>query len=254
VQYLCVIDGIHHTIYDTFYFLVRLHDAYFKLPLVGLGKSMSYPKLLLRLRIIELTCQYLELVASYSIACGETGLLFPQRVLSVDSGEIKKFWAHVENISDDVIRTIFNPNHALTAPEILDIKERYGRIAAFRSRYWSLYNAIKHGMRVYLGPVELAPKAEARQPGEWYMPIHWVNVSQAKRNRIKSMVKKWDGKEREMSIQKQNTLVDLFPVDDLSEYKIVVDDCCHIINRVIENNTPPWLRSETQQILREEMP
>ena len=67
-------------------------------------------------------------------------------------------------------------------------------------------------------------------------------------------MKKWDGKEIEMSIQKQKTLVELFPVDDLSEYKTVVDDCCHIINRVIENHTPPWLRSETQQTLREEMP
>ena len=69
-----------------------------------------------------------------------------------------------------------------------------------------------------------------------------------KRSRIKSIGKTWNGKEIEILVQKQKTLVDLFPVDDLSEYKITMDDCYHIINRILDNNSPPWLRAETQQI------
>lgn len=238
VQYLLVVDSIHRVVHDTFYLLAGLHDAYFKLPLVGIGKPTSYPKLLLRLRIIELACQYLELVASYSIACRETGLLYPQMVLSVDTLEIKDFWDHVAHLADDDIRMIFNPNHALTGAEIADIRQRYDRIIAFRSRYWSLYNAIKHGMRVY--PLEIEAKPELQQPGALYASLQWVHVIQDKKKRIQSKAKQWDGTEVQVSIQKQQIRDDLFPVDDLSEYKTIVDDCRLIINRIIQNNAPPW--------------
>jgi hypothetical protein len=159
-------------------------------------------------------------------------------VLSVDTSEIKDFWDHVAHLADDDIRMIFNPNHALTGAEIADIRQRYDRIIAFRSRYWSLYNAIKHGMRVY--PLEIEAKPESQQPGALYASLQWVHVIQDKKKRIQSKAKQWDGTEVQLSIQKQQIRDDLFPVDDLSEYKTIVDDCRLIINRIIQNNAPPW--------------
>ena len=236
VQYLMVLDHLNRTPFDTFRLLVDLHNAYSLINEVP-SKLKSYYRLLLRLRITEVMCEYIELLGDYSVACKETGLLYPQRVLSIGPNEVARFYESSGNLTDDAIKLIFNPKNNLTPDELLDIRNKYARIFKFRSEIWSLYNAIKHGMRVY--PLELAPKEKANgDVRNWYLSLQWVHVDQGRDAITQEQAHTWDGKEISLPIKKQEIRNDLFPSDDLKSYRSIMDDCHSLIEKILTRHAP----------------
>lgn len=235
LQYLLIIDGVHRRVYDTFRFLEGLHDRFPQLFPASPSESQSYHRLLLHYQIIELVCQYIELLGSYSVACGETGLLYPHRILSIGTGEAVRFYDRVASLTDDHIRRIFNPRRCLTDAEVQDIRDRYTRIANFYAQNRSLYNAIKHGSRVY--PMGIEPTATATdEMGPSYIAFQWVHVHQGRRRQYQVAAHTWDGIAVNLSIRDQEIRTELFPADDLSAYRAIINDCHFIIERILANN------------------
>lgn len=228
VQYLWAHLGTHRITYDTFNFIADLHAR---------QKLNSYTKLLLRLQLLELLCKYIELAGAYSFACRETGLLYPHRVLSIKSNQVASFYEKADKLTNSDILTIFNPKHPLEPTEIQDVKDRYKRIANFIRGSRSLYNALKHNVRVY--PLELETKSTPDRPAALYHALNWVHVYQGEDNRECIVAHKWDGTDVALSIQHQKPEVDVIPVDDLTEYRTTMEDCHFIISKIGVNNTPP---------------
>lgn len=237
LQYLVIIDNVHRRIYDTFRFLDGLHARFPQIFPGGSGETVRYHRLLIRYHIIELVCQYIELVGSYSVACLETGLLYPHRVFSISTGQVVQFFNRWGNLSDEDLRRVFNPRHALTETEIQDMRNRYTRIANFYSEYRSLYNAIKHGSRVYA--LEIAatdiPEGEQRRP---HLALQWVHVPPGRGRQHRVPAHTWDGRDIQLTIRDQEIQVELFPSEDLGPYRTVMDDCHTIIVRIQANNAP----------------
>ena len=237
LQYVVVIDGVHRRVYDTFRFLEDLHSSFSKLFACSSEDTIRYYRLLIHYHIIELVCQYIELVGSYSVACGETGLLYPHRVFSIQTDRAIGFFNDVGDLTDNDLCRIFNPRHPLTTIEIQDMRNRYTRIARLYSEHRSLYNAIKHGSRVY--PLEITrtdvSEDKLRQP---HLALQWVHVYQGKGRRRQVPAHTWDDRDIQLTIQDQAINVELFPGEDLSAYRTVMDDCHAIIEKIQENNAP----------------
>lgn len=237
LQYVVVIDNVHRRVYDTFRFLEGLHGSFPELFAGSSEDTIRYHRLLIHYHIMELVCQYIELVGSYSVACGETGLLYPHRVFSIQTDQAIGFFNRIGNLTDNDLRRIFNPRHTLTTIEIQDMRNRYTRIASFYSEHRSLYNAIKHGSRVY--PLEITPtdipEGEQRQP---HLALQWVHVYQGRGRQRQVPAHTWDGRDIQLTIRDQEIQVELFPSEDLSIYRTVMDDCHAIIERIQANNAP----------------
>jgi len=235
LQYVLVIDSVHRRVYDTFRFLEGLHSSLPKLSAGSSEGTIWYHRLLIHYHIIELVCQYIELVGSYSVACRETGLLYPHRVFSIQTNKAIGFFDRVGDLTDNDLCRIFNPRHPLTIIEIQDMRNKYTRIAEFYSEHRSLYNAIKHGSRVY--PLEIMPtdvsEGKLRQP---YLALQWVHVYQGRKRQCQVHVHTWDNRDIQLTIQDQEIQVELFPSEDLSAYRTVMDDCHAIIERIQANN------------------
>ena len=237
LQYLRVIDNVHRRIYDTFRFLEGLHERFPQLFPVGPMQLQSYHRLLLHYQTIELVCQYIELLGSYSVACRETGLLYPHRILSISTGEAVRFYDCVASLTDDDIRRIFNPRYPLREEEVQDIRDRYTRISNFYAQNRSLYNAIKHSSRVY--PMEIEHTATpAGEPGWSYIAFQWVHVHQGRRRQHQARAHTWDGVAVNLLIRDQEIRTELFPSGNLSAYRAIIDDCHFIIERILASNAP----------------
>jgi hypothetical protein len=235
-----VIDNIHRFLRDTFTLISRYYATFATMPQSDETNVAAYPQMLLWLRMVEIVCQYIELAASYSVACKKTGLLYPPLVLDINPSGLSDFLKSADKILDTDIQMIFNPNHLLPPQEIAAIRERYKRISVSYTRYWSLYNAIKHGMRIL--PLELTAKA-GLHGGESFFCVHWVVVTTRKNKRSRVLLKKWDGAIIPVDIQNQDIRTGIFP-RDLGELRASVEDCSYIVDKINQAHNPPWLKSK----------
>ena len=188
--------------------------------------------------IIQNACQYVEDVGSYSVACKETGLLYAERVVSVTSGEIGEFYKHAHKLTDDEIRKIFNTRSGTTKASSVDytqIRGKYDKLKEFRSRYWSLYNAMKHGNRVLCHEISEKDIPMDSLHGT-SLAFTWIHIKL--RKPVREKVKDWDGSEIEIDIRDRKPKSLILPSDDISEFVNVVEDCHQIIEQILRNSAP----------------
>ena len=186
--------------------------------------------------VIQNACQYVEDVGSYSVACKETGLLYTERVVSVTSREIGEFYKHVHKLTDDEIRKIFNIRSGTTKASSMDctqIREKYNKVKEFRNRYWSLYNAMKHGNRVLCHEISDKDSPMDSLHGT-SLAFTWIHIKV--RKPVREKVKDWDGSEIEIDIRDRKLKSLILPSDDISEFVNVAEDCYQIIEQILRNN------------------
>lgn len=188
--------------------------------------------------IIQNACQYVEYVGSYSVACKETGLLYAERVVSVTSGEIGRFYSQVHKLTDGEIRKIFNirpGNRESSSMNYTEMKEKYKKLKDFRNKYQSLYNAMKHGNRVFYHEISTKDVPMNSLHGTW-IGITWIHINM--RKSVQEKVKDWNGSEIEITLRDRKHKNSILPSDDISEFVNVVEDCYQIIERILRNNAP----------------
>ena len=186
--------------------------------------------------IIQNACQYVEDVGSYSVACKETGLLYAERMVSVTSGEIGEFYKNAHKLTDDELRKIFNIRSGTTKDSSIDytqIREKYKNLKEFRSRYWSLYNAIKHGNRVLCHEISEKDIPMNSLHGT-SLAFAWIRIKL--RKPVREKVKDWNGSEIEIDIRDRKLKSLILPSDDISEFVNVAEDCYQIIEQILRNN------------------
>ncbi len=247
LDYLLTIGSIHRMKHNSFELLSRVTDEYLNQKLINgieldepQEQSIRYDKLLMQLQIIQVACQYIELLGSYSCACLKTGLLYPPLVYDIGSTEINNFYQSIKKIKDDDLRLIFNPNYSLSNDELDDIKKCYLRVSDFKSRYWSLYNAIKHGNRVYTLEIKTTD-GKGQSTGDTYIHIQWVDVKESLKDQEKVLMHTWDNRQITIPIYKRRNPDMLLPIN-LDEYRDIVNDCFTIIELILEKNTPDYIR------------
>ncbi len=188
--------------------------------------------------VIELTCQYVEDVGSYSVACLETGLLYAQRAISVTSGEIWSFYNKVDKLTDGDIRKIFNISlNGEGAPtfDFPGIKGKYRNLRELRNKYQGLYNAMKHGSRVLHKEISTKDKPMNSMVGT-YVAYQWFEVEYEPQ---KLRVRTWDGSEAESEIRYSRMKTEIVPSDTVSEFVDVAEDCHQIISEILQSHAPP---------------
>ena len=233
---LVVIDRTHEARYGT----IKLLEGLFNNIGIVLSHRPKDTQLTARLYtqrlIIELTCQYVEDVASYSLACLETGLLYAQRVISVTSREIGNFYKEVDKLTEGDLGKIFKiPLNDGRTPgfDFLGMKDKYRQLKEFRDKYQSLYNAIKHGNRVI--HMEISSKGK---PGDslvsTYVSYQWVEVNQGQKKKMKA--KACDGSEIEIEVGEQKTETKILQSDTISEFLDIAEGCHQIIELILQNH------------------
>lgn len=235
---LLVIERAHAHRYGTIKFLEAVFNNFEVifpyLPREGQFTSRLYLERL----IIELACQYVEDVGSYSVACMETGLLYAERVVSVTARDIGPFYKQVDTLTDEDVRNIFNfrSDGVLTSSlDFSQVKDKYKKLGEFRKKYQGLYNAIKHGARVISYEISTKDKAMNSMHGT-YVSLQWVEVSQRKPQKLK--VRRWDTSETEIEIRHRKMKTIVLPSDDISEFMSVAEDCYQIIEQILSNHAP----------------
>jgi hypothetical protein len=187
--------------------------------------------------IVELACQYVEDVACYSIACKETGQLYIERVLSVTSKEIGRFYNSLDKLTEEDIRKILHIHQNETPSfNYSDIRDRYRNLEQFRKRYQGFHNAIKHGWRFKIFEFSTKDKPMTSMHGT-YIDFQWIEVSQGKPQVVK--VKVWDGSGAEIKIRDRRQEGVLLPCDDISTFVNVAQDCYTIIEDILNGHSPP---------------
>ena len=232
---LLVIDRVHEARYGTIKLLEGLFNNIGIILPHRLRDTLFTARLYTQRLIIELTCQYVEDVASYSVACLETGLLYAQRVISVTSKETGHFWRKVDKLTERDIGRIYKiPLNDGRTPrfDLLGMINRYKGLKEFRDKYQGLYNALKHGNRVI--HMEISPKDE---PKNYYVSYQWVEVSQRQKNKLKATT--CDGSEMEIEIGEQKLKTEIIQRDSISEFLNIAEDCHQIIALILQNHAPP---------------
>lgn len=235
---LLVIDRAHAHRYGTIKLLERLFNEFEALfPYLSRDRQFV-ERLYLERLIIELVCQYVEDVGSYSVACLETGLLYAERVVSVTSREIWSFYKKVDKLTDDDLRNIFGfhlDGDRTDLLPFLQVKDKYKRIREFHETYQSLYNAIKHGSRVISYEIPKTDVAMNSMHGT-YVTLQWVDVNQRKSQKVR--VRTWNTSETEIEIRDRKLNTILLPSDDISEFVDIAEDCYQIIKQILMNHAP----------------
>jgi len=191
----------------------------------------------IEIMIIELACQYVEDVASYSLACKEMGLLYVERVLSISPTEVRHFYDNLEQLTNDDINKIFCvPQNQISTFDYSSIKDKYRKLKQFRKQYHGFHNAIKHGWRFKISEISTKDKPMTSMHGT-YIDFQWIKVSQGKPQLVK--VKARDGSEIEIEIRNRKQDGVLLPCDDISPFVNVVQECYTIIEDILKGHSPP---------------
>lgn len=235
---LLVIEHVHRDRHRMSNLLKTLFSNFESIfPNISRNDQFLYSSYIERLAI-QNTCQYVEDVGSYSVACKETGLLYAERMVSVTSREIGEFYNHAHKLTDNEIRKIFNIRSDTTKASPTDytqIREKYDRLKEFRSRYWSLYNAMKHGNRVLCYEIYEKDIPMDSLHGT-QLAFTWIHIKV--RKPVSEKVKDWDGSEIEIDIRDRKPKSLILPSDDISEFVNVAEDCHQIIEQILRNNDP----------------
>lgn len=245
ISSLLMIDRAHKARYDTIKLLERLFNNFGGI-FSHLPRNTQFMlRLYLQRLIIELTCQYVEDVGSYSVACMETGLLYAQRVISVTSREIGRFYRGiVDTLNDEDIRKIFGialKDDQAPAFNFLEMRDKYRKLEEFRNKYLGLYNAIKHGSRVLHKEISTKDKPMSSMSGTW-VTYQWVEVNRGKPEKVK--VRTREGSEACIEIRPAKFKAELVPADTVSEFVNVADDCYRSIALILQNHAPTRDRAE----------
>ena len=242
---LLMIDRAHEARYGTIKLLEGLFSN-FALIFPHLPRDTKFMgRLYLQRLVIELACQYVEDVGSYSVACLETGFLYAQRVISVTSREIWSFYSKVDKLADEDIRKIFNiPLNSEGAPifDFSGIKGKYRNLREFRNKYQGLYNAMKHGSRVLHKEISTKDKPMNSMVGT-YVVYQWFEVKQGQPQKLG--VRTRDGSGAESEIRDSRMKTEIVPSDTVSEFVNVAEDCHQVIAQILQNNAPPARDKET---------
>ncbi len=243
---LLMIDRAHEARYGTVKLLEGLFSN-FALVLPRLPRDTQFMgRLYLQRLVIELVCQYVEDVGSYSVACLETGLLYAQRVISVTSREIRRFYSKVDKLTDEDIRKIFNiPLNGEGQPtfDFSVIKSKYRNLREFRNKYQGLYNAIKHGSRILHKEISTKDKPMNSMVGT-YVAYQWFEVKPGQPQKLG--VRTRDGSIAESEIRDSRMKTEIVPSDTVSEFVDVAEDCHQIIGQILQNHTPPaWDKAQS---------
>ena len=189
--------------------------------------------------IIQNTCQYIEDVGSYSVACKETGLLYAERVVSVESSEIAEFYNRVHKLTDDEIRKIFNIRSGTinsSSEDYTQIRKKYNKLKEFRNKYQSLYNAMKHGNRVLCHEISKKDILMDSLHGT-LLAFTWIHV-EIHEPSVPEKVKDCDGYAIEIDTRNRKLRNLILPSDDINEFVNVAEDCYQIIEEILRNNAP----------------
>ena len=220
---LIAIDHLHANRYSTVKLLEVLFNKFDQF-FPNVSRNTQFQgRAYIEIIIAELACQYVEDVACYSLACRETGLLYMERVLSIESNEVADFYNNLNQLTNDEIRNIFNIHHEqASALDYSSIRERYEKLRQFRSQYHDFHNAIKHGWRFRISEISTKDKPMTSLYGT-YIDFQWIKVSRGKRQLVK--VKAWDGREIEIKIKKRKQDGVLLPCDDINPFVNVAQQC-----------------------------
>lgn len=231
---LLMIDHAHEARYGTIKLLQRLfEDVEHVLP--SLPRNTQFTgRLYLQRLIIELTCQYVEDVGSYSVACLETGLLYVHRVMSVTSREISRFYNNIDELTDVQLSNIFciPPNSQI---DYSQARGKYRNIKEFRSKYLSLYNAMKHGNRVLHMEISAKNRPVDLLAGT-FVTYQWVAAKSGSSK--KYALRTRSGSEVESEIGDFTMKTELVPADSLDEFISVAEDCHQIIADILKGHAP----------------
>jgi len=233
---LIAIDHLHANRYSTIKLLEVLFNNFNRF-FPNLNRNAQFQgRAYIEIIIAELSCQYVEDVASYSIACKETGLLYIERVLSVTANEIGDFYTSLNQLIDEDIRNIFNVHHEQApAFDYSGIRERYKNLQRFRSQYHGFHNAIKHGWRFRISEISTQGKPMTSMHGT-YVAFQWIEVSQRKLQIVKAHA--WDGSDTEIRIRGRKQNIVLLPCDDVSTFVNVAQDSYTIIEDILRGHAP----------------
>lgn len=235
---LLVIQGIHRDRYITMKILAVIFDDFESIFPNRSRNAQLLGRSYIERLIIQNACQYVEDVGSYSVACKETGLLYAERVVSITLGEIEKFYGQVHKLTDEEIQKIFNirpGNRGGLSMNYAKIKEKYIKLKKFRTKYQSLYNAMKHGNRVLCHEMSNKDVPMDSLHRTWIF-FTWINVNM--RKLVQEKVKDWNGSEIEITLRDRKHKTLMLPSDDISEFVNIVKDCHQIIERILRNNAP----------------
>lgn len=239
VSPLLMIDRAHEARYGTMKLLEVLFNNFWALFSHLPRNTQFMGRIYIQRMIIELACQYVEDVGSYSVACIETGLLYAQRVISVTSREIGRFYREVDKLTDEDICKIFKiPANDRGAPafDFSEMKDTYRKLKEFRNKYQGLYNAIKHGSRVLHKEISTKDKPMNSMVGT-YVTYQWFEVNQGRAQKVKVWM--WDGSETEIDIRNQQMKTEIVLSDTVGEFVNIAEDCHRIITLILQNHASP---------------
>ncbi len=232
---LVVIERVHRDRYGTVKLLKVLFNNFEKI-FSNLGRNDQFlHRSYIQRLMIQVTCQYGEDVGSYSVACKKIGLLYPALVMSVMPDEIGRFYAQVDKLTDKEIQKIFNirpGNRKASSINYTQIKEKYKKLKKFRSSYQSLYNAMKHGNRVFCHEMSKKNVSMDSLHGT-SLTFTWIHINPGKTLREK--VKAQDGSEIEISLKEWKTKNLILESDNVEERVNITEDCYQILENIINN-------------------
>ena len=185
--------------------------------------------------LIELTCQYVEDVACYSLACKETGCLYVERVLSVSPSEAAKFYRELDQLTDNDIRKIFGIHEQYCAVDYSTAREKYRKLWQFRSTYHGFHNAVKHGWRFRISEFSTRDKPMNSMHGT-YVDFGWIEVGQLEKQAAKA--KAWDGSEVEVPTRRLRQAGVQLPCDDIGVFVDIAKDCYTTIEDILKGHAP----------------
>ncbi len=238
IPHLLMIDRVHEARYGTIKLLKGLFDNV-EIILSNHPRDTQFTARLYTQRlIIELTCQYVEDVARYSLACLETGLLYAKRVISATPKEIGDFWTKADALKEEDVVRIFNiqmDDGVASEFDFLGTIAKYKGMKTFRDKYQSLYNAIKHGNRVLHMELSTEDRPMDSLTGT-YVSYQWVEVQQRLKEKVKVMAR--DGSEMEIEIPRLKNKEELIQSDNINEFLSVAENCHQIIFTILQNHSP----------------
>lgn len=233
---LIMIDRAHEARHGTIRLLQRLFNDIARV-LPDMPRNTQFAgRLYLQRLVIELTCQYVEDVGGYSVACMETGLLYVRRVMSVTSREIGRFYGNVETLTDEHLSKIFHTPPSGEGTKALDfsqVRVKYRTLREFRDKYQGLYNAMKHGSRVLHMEMSTKDKPMNSLVGT-YVTYQWVEVKPGSSK--KHALRTRDGSEVESKIGDFTMKTELVPADSVDEFVSVAGDCHQIIADILRSH------------------
>jgi len=186
--------------------------------------------------LVELTCQYVEDVACYSLACKETGCLYIQRVLSVGPEEIGKFYSNLDQLTNEDIGNIFGIHgEQACGVDYSTAREKYRRLRQFRSEYHGFHNAVKHGWRFRISEFSNRDNPMNSMHGT-NVDFGWIEVGRLEKQAARARA--WDGSEVEVPIRRLKQAGVQLPSDDISVFVDIAENCHTIIEDILRAHAP----------------